>query len=158
MVQVQWILFAVFENRGQLDSYLSNLPSESLMRIHLILASLTPQTAGIFALERVAALVFQIGLSVLMWRGLRAGWRGILPLAIALHALVDVPAALFQAQLVPLAAVDAVYALAAVVVVGLLFKTLRRSVADAVTELPRQDDGANAADAADAADATQRPR
>ncbi|AXF08135.1 putative membrane protein YhfC [Paraburkholderia sp. GV068] len=137
MVQVQWILFAVFENRGQLDSYLSNLPTESLMRIHLILASLTPQTAGIFALERIAALVFQIGLSVLMWRGLRAGWRGILPLAIALHALVDVPAALFQAQLVPLAAVDAVYALAAVVVVGLLFKTLRRPVADAVTELPR---------------------
>jgi uncharacterized membrane protein YhfC len=137
MVQVQWILFAVFENRGQLDSYLSNLPTESLMRIHLILASRTPQTAGIFALERIAALVFQIGLSVLMWRGLRAGWRGILPLAIALHALVDVPAALFQAQLVPLAAVDAVYALAAVVVVGLLFKTLRRPVADAETELPR---------------------
>jgi uncharacterized membrane protein YhfC len=128
LVQMQWILFAVFENRGQLDSYLSNLPADSLMRIHLILASLTPQTAGIFALERVAALVFQIGLSVLMWRGVRAGWRGILPLAIALHALVDVPAALFQAQLVPLAAVDAVYALGALVVAGLLFRTFRRPV------------------------------
>ncbi len=126
MVQIQWILFAVFENRGQLDSYLGNLPSDSLMRIHLILASLTPQTAGIFALERVAALVFQIGLSVLMWRGLRVGWRGILPLAIALHALVDVPAAMFQAQLVPLAAVDAVYAVGAVVVAGLLFRVFRR--------------------------------
>ena len=96
------------------------------MRIHLILASLTPQTAGIFALERVAALVFQIGLSVLMWRGLRAGWRGILPLAIVLHALVDVPAALFQAQLVPLAAVDGVYAVGAVIVAGLLFRAFRR--------------------------------
>ena len=126
LVQIQWILFAVFENRGQLDGYLSNLPADSLMRIHLILASLTPQTAGIFALERVAALVFQIGLSVLMWRGVRAGWRGILPLAIVLHALVDVPAALFQAQLVPLAAVDAVYALGAVIVVGLLMRTVRR--------------------------------
>ncbi|ASV99162.1 YhfC family intramembrane metalloprotease [Paraburkholderia aromaticivorans] len=126
LVQIQWILFAVFENRGELDGYLSNLPTDSLMRIHLILASLTPQTAGIFALERVAALVFQIGLSVLMWRGLRAGWRGILPLAIALHALVDVPAALFQAQLVPLAAVDAVYALGAVIVAGLLVRAFRR--------------------------------
>ncbi|AFT85594.1 YhfC family intramembrane metalloprotease [Paraburkholderia phenoliruptrix] len=137
LVQIQWILFAVFENRGQLDSYLSNLPSESVMRIDLILASLTPQTAGIFALERVAALVFQIGLSVLMWRGLRAGWRAILPLAIALHALVDVPAALFQAQLVPLAAVDALYALGAVVVVGLLVKAFRRPQLDRVTETPR---------------------
>jgi uncharacterized membrane protein YhfC len=137
LVQIQWILFAVFENRGQLDGYLSNLPSESLMRIHLILASLTPQTAGIFALERVAALVFQIGLSVLMWRGLRAGWRGILPLAIALHALVDVPAALFQAQLLPLVAVDAIYALGAVVVVGLLFRTFRRPGVERMTQLPR---------------------
>ncbi|AXL51035.1 membrane protein [Paraburkholderia caffeinilytica] len=126
LVQIQWILFAVFENRGELDGYLSNLPADSIMRIHLILASLTPQTAGIFALERVAALVFQIGLSVLMWRGLRAGWRGILPLAIVLHALVDVPAALFQARLVPLAAVDGVYALGAVIVAGLLFKAFRR--------------------------------
>jgi len=126
LVQNQWILFAIFENRGQLDGYLSNLPADSLMRIHLILASLSPQTAGIFALERVAALVFQIGLSVLMWRGLRAGWRGILPLAILLHALVDVPAALFQAQLVPLIAVDGMYAVAAVVVAGLLFRTFRR--------------------------------
>jgi uncharacterized membrane protein YhfC len=126
LVQIQWILFAVFENRGELDGYLSNLPTDAVMRIHLILASLTPQTAGIFALERVAALVFQIGLSVLMWRGLRAGWRGILPLAIALHALVDVPAALFQAQLVPLAAVDAVYAVGAVIVTGLLFRAFRR--------------------------------
>jgi len=137
LVQIQWILFAVLENRGELDGYLSNLPTESLMRIHLILASLTPQTAGIFALERVAALIFQIGLSVLMWRGLRAGWRGILPLAIVLHALVDVPAALFQAQLVPLAAVDAVYALGALVVAGLLFRTFRRPGAERMTELPR---------------------
>jgi len=131
LIQVQWILFAVFENRGELSGYLSNLPAESVMRIHLILASLSPQTAGIFALERVAALVFQIGLSVLMWRGVRAGWRGILPLAIALHALVDVPAAMFQAQLVPLAAVDAVYALGAVVVAGLLFRAFRRPAAAA---------------------------
>ncbi|MFM0419269.1 YhfC family intramembrane metalloprotease [Paraburkholderia aromaticivorans] len=126
LVQIQWILFAIFENRGELDGYLSNLPTDSVMRIHLILASLTPQTAGIFALERIAALVFQIGLSVLMWRGLRAGWRGILPLAIALHALVDVPAAMFQAQLVPLAAVDAVYAVGAVIVAGLLLRAFRR--------------------------------
>jgi uncharacterized membrane protein YhfC len=126
LVQIQWILFAVFENRGELNGYLSNLPTDSLMRIHLILASMTPQTAGIFALERVAALVFQIGLSVLMWRGVRAGWRGILPLAIVLHALVDVPAALFQAQLVPLAAVDGVYAVGAVIVAGMLFSIFRR--------------------------------
>lgn len=125
LVQIQWIVFAVVENRGDLDTYLGNVPPDSLMRIHLILASLSPQMAGIFVLERVAALVFQIGLSVLMWRGIRAGWRGILPLAIVAHAVVDVPAALFQARLLPLFAVDAIYALAAVIVAGVLVKLFR---------------------------------
>lgn len=122
LVQLQWIVFAVLENRGQLDGYLPNVPEPAMMRIHLILASLSPATAGIFALERLAALAFQIGLSVLMWRGVRAGWRGILPLAIAVHALIDVPAALFQAHVLPLAVVDGGYALAGVAVAGVLAK------------------------------------
>lgn len=127
LVQIQWIVFAVVENRGELDTYLGNVPVDSLMRIHLILASLSPQAAGIFVLERAAALVFQIGLSVLMWRGVRAGWRGILPLAILAHALVDVPAALFQARVLPLYAVDGLYAVLAVIVAATLVKLFRRT-------------------------------
>lgn len=127
LVQIQWIAFAVVENRGKLDAYLGNVPSDSLMRIHLILANLSPQMAGIFLLERVAALVFQIGLSLLMWRGVRAGWHGILPLAIAAHAAIDVPAVLFQAGLLPLYAVDGMYALLALIVAGVLVKQFRRA-------------------------------
>lgn len=127
LVQIQWIVFAVIDNRGQLDTYLGNVPSDSLMRIHLILAGLSPQMAGIFVLERVAALVFQIGLSVLMWRGVRAGWRGILPLAIVAHALIDLPAVLFQARLLPLYAVDGMYALLALIVAGVLVKLFRHA-------------------------------
>jgi uncharacterized membrane protein YhfC len=127
LVQVQWIVFAVFENRGELDSHLPNVPADAMMRLHLILASLSPTTAGIFALERLAALVFQIALSVLMWRGLRAGWRGILPLAIVAHALVDVPATLFQAGVLPLLLVEGIYGVVAVGIAGMLFNLLRRS-------------------------------
>ena len=125
LVQIQWIVFAVVANRGELDSYLGNLPDDSLMRIHFVLASLSPLTAGIFLLERVAALVFQIGLSVLMWRGVRAGWHAILPLAIVVHALVDLPAVLFQVGLLPLYAVDGLYALLAVIVAVVLVKLFR---------------------------------
>jgi uncharacterized membrane protein YhfC len=127
LVQIQWIVFAVVANRGQLDSYLGNLPDESLMRIHVVLASLSPLTAAIFLLERVAALAFQIGLSVLMWRGVRAGWHAILPLAIVAHALVDVPAALFQAGVLPLYAVDGLYALLAVIVAAVLVRLFQRT-------------------------------
>lgn len=136
LVEIQWIVFAVVENRGQLDSYLDNVPVDSMMRIHLILATLSPQMAGIFVLERVASLVLQIGLSVLMWRGIRAGWRGILPLAIVAHALVEGPAALFQAKLVPLYAVDGLYALLALIVAGVLVRMFRREAQAAQARTP----------------------
>ncbi|HWT36291.1 MAG TPA: YhfC family intramembrane metalloprotease [Paraburkholderia sp.] len=127
MVQAQWIAFGVLENRGQLDTYLGNLPAGSLMRIHLLLAGLSPEMAGVFALERVAALVFQIGLSVLMWRGVRAGSRAILPVAIAAHALIDAPAAMSQAGLLPLVTVDAIYAVAAIAIAAVLIRVHRRT-------------------------------
>jgi uncharacterized membrane protein YhfC len=126
MVQLQWIVYAVLASHGKLDPGMTNLPDETVMRIHLLLSTLSVPMALIFVLERVAALVFQIGLSVLMWRGLQAGWRGILPLAIVVHALIDVPAALFQAGKLPLAAVDGGYALGAIVVAGVLIKICRR--------------------------------
>lgn len=127
IVQAQWIAFGVLENRGQLDTYLSNMPAGPLMRIHLLLASLSPAMAGVFVLERVAALVFQLGLSVLMWRGVRAGRRAILPVAIVAHALIDVPAAMSQAGLLSLVTVDAIYAVAAIAVAAALIRLHRRA-------------------------------
>ncbi|WP_434660130.1 YhfC family intramembrane metalloprotease [Paraburkholderia sp. A3BS-1L] len=127
LVQLQWIVFAVLANRGELEEHLSNLSMDAVLRVHLILGTLSPLVAGLFALERVAAFVFQIGLSVLMWRGVRAGRRSILPIAIALHALIDVPAAMFQARLLPLVAVDALYAVVAIAVAVVLFRTCVRN-------------------------------
>jgi uncharacterized membrane protein YhfC len=138
LVQVQWIGFAVLANRGELDSHLTNMPVESLMRIHLLLASLSVPMAVVFTLERTAALVFQIALSVLMWRGVRAGWRGILPLAIAAHALIDVPAALYQARLLPLLAVDGAYVAGALALAGVLFKVCRRPAQRGVNAAAQQ--------------------
>lgn len=125
LVQLQWIVFAVLANRGELDEHLANLTMESVLRVHLILANLSPLLALVFAVERAAAFVFQIGFSVLMWRGVRAGWKGILPLAIVVHALTDIPAAMYQARLLPLLAVDGAYAAAALVVAAVLVRACR---------------------------------
>lgn len=125
LVQLQWIVFSVLANRGELDPHLTNLPMNAVLRVHMILSTLSPQFAGVFVLERAAALVFQIGLSVLMWRGVRAGSRTILLVAIVAHALVDVPAALYQARLAALPVVDGVYVVAAIVVAIVLFRTCR---------------------------------
>jgi uncharacterized membrane protein YhfC len=113
----------VLANRGELDEHLSNLTMDSVLRVHLVLATLSPLHAGVFVLERTAAFVFQIALSVLMWRGVQAGRKAILPIAILVHALIDVPAAMFQARLLPLVAVDALYVSLAIVAAVVLFKT-----------------------------------
>ncbi|WP_233863265.1 YhfC family intramembrane metalloprotease [Paraburkholderia adhaesiva] len=124
-VQVPWIVFAVLANRGELDEHLANLSMDAVLRVHLILANLSPMMALVFAAERAAAFVFQIGFSVLMWRGVRAGKKGILPLVIVLHALTDVPAAMYQARMLPLLVVDGAYVLAAIVVAFVLFRVCR---------------------------------
>jgi len=126
LVQAQWIVFAVLANRGELDEHLSNLPVQAAMRVHLVLSTLSPAVAGIFALERISSLIFQLAFTTLMWRGLRANWRGILPLAIVVHAVCDLPAVFFQAHLLSLISVDIAYVVAAIVVAGALVQIYRR--------------------------------
>jgi len=127
LVQLQWIGFAYLEDRGQLGAALSGLPLDTLMRIHLLVVSLSPAAAGVFIIERAVALVFQLGLSVLVWRGVRAGSRLVLPLAILAHALLEVPAALTQTHTLPLWVADTIYVLLAVPLAIALVKLFRRS-------------------------------
>jgi uncharacterized membrane protein YhfC len=87
-----------------------------------VLGSLAPETAALFLVERAAAFVFQVGLSVAMWHMLRERFRFTLPFMIVAHALIALPVALYQARLIPLLAADAVY-----LVFGLIvMRALRR--------------------------------
>ncbi|GJH17784.1 YhfC family intramembrane metalloprotease [Caballeronia novacaledonica] len=129
LVQVQWIVYAVLANRGTLDSHFESAPLEALARIHLVLMSLSPLSAGIFIVERASAFVLQLGFSALMWQMLRERSRHALVFLIAAHALVGLPAALFQARLVPLIAADAVYLVLGVIVAVALVRYYRRAAA-----------------------------
>jgi uncharacterized membrane protein YhfC len=127
LVQIQWIVYAVLADANKLDGYFSGISVDELMRLHLILAGLSPQFAALFVVERAAAFVFQIGFSALMWQMLRDRQRAVLPLMIVTHALVDLPAALFQAREIPLLAADAVYLVFALIVLRALVRYFRRS-------------------------------
>jgi uncharacterized membrane protein YhfC len=124
-VQLQWIVYAVLANRNQLDEHFASVPLDALMRLHMVLGSLSPQYAALFVIERAAAFVFQLGFSVLMWQMLRERFRYTLPLMIAAHALIDLPAALFQARVIPLLAADAVYLVFGLIVVRALMRYFR---------------------------------
>ncbi|MCA8237100.1 MULTISPECIES: YhfC family intramembrane metalloprotease [Burkholderia] len=121
LVWGQWSYLAWLASRGQLETQLSDLPVDTVVRLHMMLATLSVQSILLLLLERCAAFAVQLALSVLVWRGVRAGRMAVLPLAIVLHALAATPTLLYQVRVLPAAWVEAAYvALAAILVVALV--------------------------------------
>jgi uncharacterized membrane protein YhfC len=106
LAMAQTFVFASLLNSGRLDATLGPvLPSDALAQLRAGLEHLTIAGLAIGALERLIALLIQIGLSLVVWRAVETRQFGLLPVAILLHALIDFPAGLFQAaQISPLAA------------------------------------------------------
>ena len=92
------------------------------------LSTITPGLCAIAIAERVFAIVFHIGASVLVFiaaRDRKKIWY--YPLAILLHAVLDMPAALYQMGALPLLGVEAViavYALCVAFFAGRLYRKI----------------------------------
>ncbi|WP_175762457.1 YhfC family intramembrane metalloprotease [Burkholderia ambifaria] len=125
LVWGQWSYLAWLASRGQLETQLADLPGDTVVRLHVMLATLSAQSILLLLLERCAAFVVQLALSVLVWRGVRAGRTGVLPLAIVLHALTVAPALLYQVRVLPPAWVEAGYFVLAAILVVVLVKACR---------------------------------
>ncbi len=77
-------------------------------------------------LERVLALLLHIGLSVIVYYGVKNGKKAYLPMAILLHMLMDMFPALYQRGLMPLWAVEAWAAVWTVITVFIAAKLYRK--------------------------------
>ena len=113
--QAQMVMFGIAANRGELESRLAASGAEAMTgTIHTMLAQLSPWlAAGAFA-ERIAAMLIQFTLTLVVWHAVRQRRFVIIVLAVLLHALADLPAALFQVHVMPLAVTEAIYAVIAV--------------------------------------------
>ncbi|KWF26629.1 YhfC family glutamic-type intramembrane protease [Burkholderia pseudomultivorans] len=127
LVWGQWSYLAWLASRGQFEAQLSDLPADTVVRLHMMLATLSVPSIVLLLLERCASFVLQLALSVLVWRGVRAGRAGVLPLAIVLHALAAAPALLYQVRVLSAAWVEAVYFMLAALLIVALVKTCRPS-------------------------------
>ncbi|AOK04483.1 YhfC family intramembrane metalloprotease [Burkholderia sp. AU19243] len=125
LVWGQWSYLAWIASRGQLDAQLADLPGDTVVRLHVMLATLSAQSMLLLLIERCASFAVQLALSVLVWRGVRAGRAGVLPLAIVLHALAVAPALLYQVRVLPAGALEAVYFVLAAVLAAVLVKACR---------------------------------
>jgi uncharacterized membrane protein YhfC len=125
LVWGQWAYLGWLASRGQLDAQLSDLPPDTVVRLQMMLATLSVPNVVLLLLERVAAFAVQVALSVFVWRGVRAGRAGVLPAAIVLHALAAAPALLYQVRMLPAAWAEAAYFVIAALLTAALVKTCR---------------------------------
>jgi uncharacterized membrane protein YhfC len=94
----QTFIYASMLNSGQLDANLGPvLSADALANLRAGLEHLSLATVAMASLERLVALLIQIGLSLVVWRAVENRQLELLVLAILLHSAIDFPAALFQA-------------------------------------------------------------
>ena len=130
LVWGQWSYLAWLASRGQLEAQLADLPGDTVVRLHVMLATLSAQSMLLLLLE--AARHSCCSSRCRCWSGVAcAGRAGVLPLAIALHALAAAPALLYHARVLPAGGVEAAYFVLAAIPVVVLVKACRPSQAAA---------------------------
>ncbi len=98
------ILVSALNSMGGIDNYVAMIPAESqdLVRTSLMTYYTTPPYMYLIGgIERVAAIIFHISLSVIMFLAVkRPGKLYLYPAAIALHTFLDIFAVLYQKEVI----------------------------------------------------------
>jgi uncharacterized membrane protein YhfC len=97
---VNYIVISTLINAGTFESSLgSSLPAESLSQLKSLLTG--PSSAFLaIGIERTFAFIMQIGLTMVVLHGIRSRKSIYLLFAILLHAVMDIPAALYQMKFI----------------------------------------------------------
>ena len=131
LAMISNIALAAIINGGQAASALASLPPETALAVTESLTQTPPVMFLIGALERVLAMIVQLSLSVLVWVAVtHAGRRWLFPLAIVLHAIVNVPVTCYQVGLLPLVWVEGILLVSALALGAYAVWWIRRCVAE----------------------------
>lgn len=109
---IQYFSIAMMIHKGTIDEMLSSYSGEtlaSLEQIVSLISSLSVEICVITIIERIYAFVFHIALSVLVYHAVNvSGKKYLFPVAILLHAGLDLFAGLYQMDALPLVATEAI--------------------------------------------------
>jgi len=101
LTMINNIIFSTIINTGGLDAITSNLQAEALDQITVQINTLittAPYMFFISGIERIFAIGIQISLSIIVYYSVFSAKKiWLYPLAIILHAIIDIPAAAMQA-------------------------------------------------------------
>ena len=125
------ITLAMLINTGASEQVFAGLPADQAAAIVQALTQTPPQMFLLGIVERIFALIVQLSLSVLVWVAVtHADRRWLFPLAIVLHALVDVPPACAQAGLLSVTWVEIILVPSALVLGAYALWWLRRCLGE----------------------------
>ena len=102
---VQYLVYASMINAGRFQDLIDAAAAKgadvsAIETLPEAIMSLTPSSVCIAGLERVFAIMLHIGLSVLVFYAVKRSKIGLYFLAVLLHMLFDVPAALYQVGII----------------------------------------------------------
>lgn len=127
---------AIMTNQMGLEAMVSlssggNAETAEALRSQLeMLAAVGTGTMLLSVLERIIAMTFHTAMSVMVFESARVKGKGFLfPVCIAFHAVVDIPAVLYQRQVIPLYAVYPIIIIITAAAVYFAVKSYRRTKA-----------------------------
>lgn len=127
VAMVQYMVYSSLINRGLFDAALGPaVPAAQIVQLKQALTGLAPWTIMLGVVERVFAFGIQMALTMVVLYAVRYRKTVYLFVAILLHALVDIFAALYQTGVIKsILAVEGIVALFFIASVAFLLKTKR---------------------------------
>ena len=109
---IQYFSIALMIHNGSINSLLSSTTGDeltSLQSIVSLISSMTVGTCALTVLERAYAFIFHIALSVIVYYAVqKPEKKWLFPVAILLHTGLDIFAGLYQMDVLPLIATEAI--------------------------------------------------
>lgn len=126
---IQYITYASMINSGAFQTVVdiasaAGADVSSLETLPSQIMAITPMNGVLSVVERAFAILLHIGLSILVFNAVRRSKIGYYFLAVLLHALFDVPAALYQRGVLNIYIVEVMLAICSVLFFVIVYRTL----------------------------------
>lgn len=140
---IQYITYASMINSGAFQTVVdiasaAGADVSSLEAVPASIMAITPMSGVLSVVERAFAILLHIGLSILVFNAVRRSKIGYYFLAVLLHALFDVPAALYQRGVLNIYIVEVMLAIYSVLFFVIVIRTLYKRD-DNISALPAPD-------------------
>ncbi|MDP4086786.1 MAG: YhfC family intramembrane metalloprotease [Bacillota bacterium] len=121
---VNYLIYSVWINAGTFEQQVGGkLPASTVEGLKHQLLTTPWYSYDLGILDRTFGFLIQLALSLFVLMGIQKGRKGVLGMAILLHALVDFPAGLYQAHKLPLIVTELFVAIVAVIAVWFIKKS-----------------------------------